>query len=172
LGLTNASKRIDYCIHKLETDYVLLIDADAKILDSKMFEIINSELEAVPRDICIYKIKFSETLELPIFPISYGRIDTLNYCISTKLANKVGFPTTINSYQEYGNDYWFFKSCFDAVNGDYIFIDKVFGQYNGNNTYLNIQFMINSYKKKPILARSLRFLKVLIYRSLLNPFDL
>ncbi len=170
--LTNVSKRIDYCIHKLEANYVLLLDADAKILDSKMFEIIDSEVEAVPRDICIYKVKFSETHELPIFPISYGRIDALNYCISTRLAKKAGFPTTINSYHEYGNDYWFFKRCYDAVNGDYVFIDKVFGEYNGNNTYLNMLSIITSCKKKKILTRSLRFLKVLLYRSLLNPFDL
>jgi hypothetical protein len=182
--LSNVGKRRDYCIQKLETDYVLLVDADAKIFDLKMFEIINSELEAAPHDICIYKIKSNKKRNLPIFPLGYGTIDTLNYCISTKLAKKVGFPTTYDIYQKHGNDFWFFKRCFDAVNGDCIFIDRLFGQHNGNKTYLNLQVLLQkrkmTYKKKNILRRSLRFLKsrllrsskVLIYRHLLNPFDL
>jgi hypothetical protein len=169
--LANIGKRRDYCIRQLETDYILLIDADAKILDSRMFEIINAEFESEPSEIYIYKIKFSETQELPIFPIRHGTIDTLNYCISTKLAKKVGYPTTINS-EEYGNDFWFFNRCLNASNANYIFIDRLFCQYNGNNTYVNLQTLIGSHDKKNIRDKLLISLKVFIYRNLLNPFGL
>lgn len=168
--LSNICKRRDYCIRNLDTDYVLLMDADAKIVDSKMFEIVSLQLEATPSEICIYKIKYSKKVELPIFPIHCGAIDTLNYCISTKLAKDVGYPTTINA-EAYGNDFWFFNSCLNSVNGNFIFIDRVFGRYNGNNTYLNFQALIGGHHGK--WARAiLRSLKALIYRSLFNPFGL
>ena len=172
--LANLGKRRNYCIQNLETDYVFLMDADAKILDSHMFEIVKSELEAARQDICIYKIKFSEGIkELPVFPIRYGTIDTLNYCISTKLAKNVGYPTTVKrNTDEYGNDFWFFNNCLNAANGDYIFLDKVFGQYNGNNTYLSLQALINNYDRTKVLTGLLKSIKVFIYRRLLNPLGL
>lgn len=169
--LANVCKRRDYCISMLESDYVLIIDADAKILDSQMFAIISSELEATPSEICIYKIKYSRKCTLPTFPIRYGTIDTLNFCISTKLAKKVGYPTTINT-EQYGNDYWFIDRCLNAVNGEYVFIDRLFGRYNGNAIYLNLQTLLGTRHRNKILAKLFRSFKALIYRSLLNPFGL
>jgi hypothetical protein len=171
--LANVGKRRNHCIEKLETDYVLLIDADARIIDSRMFETINSELEARPSDICIYKIKFSEEQELPVFPIAYGTIDTLNYCVSARLAKEVGYPTTVRKNREqYGNDFWFLDRCLKESNGNYTFIDKLFGQYNGNNTYLNLQTLIKHPDINKIRIGLARSLKVILYRSLLNPLGL
>src|SRR5208283_2330986 len=169
--MANISKRRDYCIHMHDSDYVIFIDADAKLLDSKMFEIISAELESTSKAICIYKIELSKSRELPIFPISYATIDTLNYCISTMLAKRVGYPTTVNT-EQYGNDFWFIDRCLKSTNGDYIFIDRVFGKYNGNNTYLNMQTLLGVHFKNEMPAKLLRSVKAFIYRRLLDPFRL
>jgi hypothetical protein len=169
--MADISKRRDYCIRTIDSDYILFIDADAKLLDSKMFEIISAEVEATSKAIYIYKIKLSKKRELPIFPISYGTIDTLNYCISTILAKQVGYPTTVNT-EQYGNDFWFIDRCLKSTNGDYIFIDRFFGKYNGNNTYLNIQTLLGVHLENEMPAKLLRSLKALIYKRLLGPFRL
>jgi hypothetical protein len=134
--LANVGKRRDYCIRKIRSDYIFMIDADAKLTDNDMFSTINAELLRCQKDLCIYKITHDVGM-LPVFPIGYGRIDMLNYCVRTSLAQKVGYPTTVNPGQP-GNDYWFFNRIYTETNGDYLFIDRVFGQHNGNNTYINL----------------------------------
>jgi hypothetical protein len=134
--LANVGKRRDHCIRKIRSDYIFMIDADAKLVDNDMFQTINTELKKNPKDLCIYKV-IHDVGMLPMFPIGYGRIDMLNYCVKTSLARKVGYPTTVNPDQP-GNDYWFFHRIYTETGGDYLFIDKVFGRHNGNNTYINL----------------------------------
>jgi hypothetical protein len=134
--LANVGKRRDMCIRTVDADYIFMIDADAKILDKNMFSIINSELKKNSRSICVYKINH-EVGVLPMFPIDYGRIDMLNFCIRADVARKVGYPTTVNR-EKVGNDYWYFDRAYRHTSGDMVFIDKVFGQHNGNNTYTNL----------------------------------
>jgi len=134
--LRNIGKRRDFCIRHMNTDYIFMIDADAKILDRRMFETISSELERNPRSICIYKVIHEDGV-LPIFPIGYGRIDMLNFCVKGSLAREVGYPTTVKP-EAPGNDFWYFDRAYKASGGDYIFIDKVFCQHNGNNRYVSL----------------------------------
>jgi hypothetical protein len=134
--LANIGKRRDHCIRTLEADYLFMIDADAKLLDKKMFALIDEKLKKSRGAICMYKIKHDAGI-LPIFPIGYGRIDMLNFCVRADLAKKIGYPTTVNR-EQYGNDYWYFDRANRESNGDIVFIDKVFGQHNGNNRYTNL----------------------------------
>ena len=131
--LANIGERRNFCIEKADSDYLFMIDADAKILDADAFRVINHALSLDPRSICLYKI-MHEVGVLPIFPITYLRIDLLNFCVKTSLAKKVGYPTKIN-YQIPPNDWRFFGKAYDACKGDYLFIDKVLFEHNGNNRY-------------------------------------
>lgn len=134
--LSNIGKRRDYCIHKIRADYIFMIDADAKLLDDNMFKILNTEIGKNSKNICIYNI-IHEIGLLPIFPIGYARIDMLNFCVKASVARKVGYPTTVNP-EAAGNDYWYFDRALRASNGDFLFVDRVFGQHNGNNSYKNL----------------------------------
>jgi len=134
--LENISKRRDHCIKIVQGDYICMIDADAKLLDRDMFTILNTELERNPQSLCIYKIMHKLGV-LPKFPIRYARIDQLNFCVKARLAKEVGYPTTLNPAAQ-GNDYWYFDRVCRATGGEYLFIDKIFGQHNGNNRYVNI----------------------------------
>src|SRR5262249_2390510 len=109
---------------------------DAKLLDRDMFTLLNTELERNPQSLCIYKIMHKLGV-LPIFPIGYARIDQLNFCVKASLAQEVGYPTTVNPAAQ-GNDYSYFDRVCRATGGDYLFIDKIFGQHNGNNRYMHI----------------------------------
>lgn len=135
--LKNLGMRRNFCLNQINADYVFMIDADAKILDEKMFQIIDSKLEKNRKNICIYKIFHKRARRgkiLPIFPIEYGDIDALNFCVKASFAKTIGYPTSINR-EMIGNDYWYFKRAYDASEGDYLFIDKIFGEHNGNNRY-------------------------------------
>lgn len=134
--LLNISKRRNLCIQEIQSDYIFMIDADAKILNKDMFKIINSELELNPKNICIYKI-IHEIGILPIFPISYARIDMLNFCVKTSLAKRIGYPASVNPVAP-GNDFWFFHHASEASDNDYLFIDMIFCEHNGNNRYDNL----------------------------------
>lgn len=134
----NVCKRRNYCINEIQSDYICMIDADAKILERDMFKILDNELKRnQKKNLCIYKIKHSELGELPIFPIGFAKIDLLNYCIKTSLAKELGYPTRIN-LEAVGNDYWFLDSALSASKGDYLFIDMVFAEHNGNSTYRSL----------------------------------
>lgn len=133
--LRNIGVRRDFCIRKINADYIFMIDADAKILDEKTFQIINNELITNPKSMCMYKIIHKRDGKiLPIFPIKYGNIDLLNYCIKTSLAKTIGYPTSINKKYP-GNDYWYFKHIQKSLAGDYTFIDKILFEHNGNSKY-------------------------------------
>jgi hypothetical protein len=110
-----------------------LFDADAKILDPKMFEIIEAELQNANKKLCVYDI-IHEGARLPIFPIGFGRIDTLNYCVEAGLAKRIGYPTKVRSVRT-GNDFRFFDQLRMATGGDYLYLNRVFCQHNGNNRY-------------------------------------
>src|SRR5262245_5904614 len=134
--LENISKRRDHCIQMVEADYLFMLDADAKLLDRDLFKLINIELGRNPKGLCIYQI-IHEIGVLPIFPIGFAKIDQLNFCVKASLAKAVGYPITVNP-DAIGNDYWYFDRVYKATDGDYLFIDKIFGQHNGNNRYKNI----------------------------------
>ena len=131
--MENIGRRRALCIREIEADYIFMIDADAKILDKEMFQEINSELERSHKSICIYKIKH-EIGVLPIFPIGFARIDMLNFCVRADLAKKVGYPISARP-ETFGNDYWYFDRAYKASGGDYVFIDKIFCEHNGNSRY-------------------------------------
>ena len=133
--LRNIGVRRDFCIRKINVDYIFMIDADAKILDENVFQIINTELRKNPRSIGMYKIIHKrESKILPIFPIRYGDIDMLNFCVKASLAKTIGYPTSINKKFP-GNDYWYFKRAYESSGEDYTFIDKILFEHNGNNKY-------------------------------------
>jgi len=134
--LENIGRRRDSCIKQMDADYLFMIDADAKILDKDMFRIVDSELEKNPAPICIYKI-FHKLGVLPIFPISFARIDMLNFCVKASLAQEVGYPTTVKR-EAFGNDYWYFDRAMKASGGDYLFIDRIFCEHNGNSRYVSL----------------------------------
>ena len=85
--LADIGKRRNLCIKKANSDYVFMMDADAKILDVDAFRVIDHALCLNPRSICLYKI-VHERGSLPIFPITFQRVDLLNYCVKTSLAKK------------------------------------------------------------------------------------
>jgi hypothetical protein len=133
--LRNIGVRRDFCIRKIDADYIFMIDADAKILDKKTFQIINNELIKNPKSICMYKVIHKHDGKiLPIFPTKYGNIDMLNYCVKASLAKTIGYPTSINKKYP-GNDYWYFKQIQESSRDDYTLIDKILFEHNGNNKY-------------------------------------
>jgi glycosyltransferase involved in cell wall biosynthesis len=136
--LENIGKRRDYCIKKINSDYIIMLDADAQLLDREMFLTMNHELKKQPKGVCIWKVEH-ETGLLPSFPIRFGRIDMLNFCVKASLAKAVGYPTTVN-LEAVGNDYWFLDRAIKASNGDFLFIDRLFARHNGhnNNSYKNL----------------------------------
>lgn len=145
--IANIGQRRDFCLRQIDADYIFMIDADAKILDKNMFQLINSELDQNARSICIYRIIHEEFGLLPLFPIMYGRIDLLNFCVKASLARKVGYPTTVN-LQMPANDFWFFSRVFESCNGDFVFLDRTFCEHNGNNRYRNAARLLNDERKK------------------------
>ena len=89
--LANIAKRRNLCIDMTSADYVFMLDADAKLLDVKMFKEINRELEKTHRAMRMYKT-LHEIGVLPVFPIGYARIDQLNFSVKAELAKKVRYP--------------------------------------------------------------------------------
>ena len=142
--LANIGKRRNFCIDQIDTDYIFMIDADAKILDKKMFQVINSKLEKNPKSACLYKIIHKAGV-LPIFPIHYAKIDMLNFCVKTGLAKRVGYPTVVK-YDFPGNDYWYFNRVCRASGDDYLYVDRIFAQHNGNSRYENLNNLIEREK--------------------------
>jgi glycosyltransferase involved in cell wall biosynthesis len=140
--LIDIGRRRDRCIRMMSADYIFMLDADAKLLDPDMFRSIAMALEKTPKDVCIYRI-IHDIGVLPIFPIGYGRIDMLNFCIKADLARRIGYPTDL-SPDGVANDYRYFDRAMKATGGDYLFIDRVFGQHNGNNnnSYINLMKQI------------------------------
>jgi hypothetical protein len=103
-------------------------------------------LERNRKEVCVYNtIEELGTLrifrKLPVFPIEYTRIDALNYCVEASLAKKVGYPDDIDPSVR-GNDYRFFDRLCRATGGDFLYIDEIFCQHNGNNRYKNLMTLI------------------------------
>jgi len=134
--LANIAKRRNLCIDMTSADYVFMLDADAKLLDVKMFKEINRKLEKTHRAMRMYKT-LHEIGVLPVFPIGYARIDQLNLCVKAELAKKVRYPTTVDKAQ-IGNDFYYYVRVSTMCHDDYSFINKIFAQHNGNNRYENI----------------------------------
>lgn len=136
--LLDLGRRRDHCIDKIHADYLLMLDADAKLLDNDMLRIIGEELEKSPKDLCVYRIMHQVGV-LPIFPIQYGHIDMLNFCMRLRLARNIRYPRDVSPDGRF-NDYRFFERAIGVTKGDYLFIDRVFAQHNGNNnnSYLNL----------------------------------
>ena len=137
--LANIGKRRDFCLKALDADFVFTIDADAKILDREMFSAIDSELNRTQKKLCIYKIlcDASPTNVLPIFPITFARIDALNFCIDAKVAKQVGYPSDV-SPTLFGNEFRYLYGAYRICNRDYLFINRVFAKWNGNRRYENL----------------------------------
>ena len=138
--LANIGKRRNLCIKKINCDYLFLFDADAKILDKKMFETLNQELTLNPKKLCLYHIK-KEIGELPLFPIIDGKIDLLNFCVSADVVKKIGYPTTVDYFKR-ANDFKFFVKSYERCKGDAMVLPNVFCEYNGNNMYKNARKLI------------------------------
>ena len=137
--LSNVAKRRDYCIDTIDADVIFTIDADAKIIDREMFSTIDSELYKTKKRICIYRILFdaSPTKTLPIFPITFARIDSLNFCVEAKVAKAVGYPTG-GSVSLFGNEFHYLYRAYQFCNREYLFINRVFAEHNGNRHYENL----------------------------------
>jgi len=137
--LANIGKRRDFCLDALDADYIFTIDADAKILDRWMFSVIDGELLRAKKKICIYKILSDQSPSkvLPIFPITFARIDALNFCVDAKLAKQIRYPTTV-SPTLFGNEFRYLYRAYQACNRDYLFINRIFAEWNGNRRYENL----------------------------------
>lgn len=135
--IANIGKRRNLCIKKIDCDYIFMFDADAKLLDKQMFQIISEELRKRPTKVCVYHIMHEEHGVLPKFPININRIDLLNFCVQKGLARKIGYPTTVDFYMR-ANDFNFFVRAYKACDGDAMLLQNVFCEYNGNNRYKNI----------------------------------
>lgn len=151
--VANVCKRRDYCIKKIEADYLFMMDADAKILDKDMFKIIDFELSRNKKDLCIYKIEHEEDGVLPVFPVTVCRIDTLNFCVKASIAKKVGYAKKVN-FQVPPNDWRFFGRIYDACQGDYLLLDNLFCLHNGNSRYRNASKVQRSQDKKKRRAQA------------------
>ncbi|MGP8069718.1 MAG: hypothetical protein ACLP5V_07480 [Candidatus Bathyarchaeia archaeon] len=137
--LANIGKRRDFCIDALDADYIFTIDADAKVLDRWMFSVIDSELSRTKKKICIYKIldDLSPSKVLPIFPITFARIDALNFCVDAKVARQVRYPIDVGPTL-FGNEFRYLYRAYQACNRDYLFINRIFAEWNGNPSYDNL----------------------------------
>lgn len=134
--LANIGKRRDICIKRMNVDYFFMINADSKIIDKEMLHKIYVNLEKNPKDLCIYKIIHEKGEVFPRFPFAYQGIDSLNFCVSARIAKKVGYPSNADFSKL--NDWRFFARVFEECGGDYSFINEVFCIYNGNNRYRNV----------------------------------
>jgi hypothetical protein len=144
--IANIGKRRRLCIKKISCDYLFMFDADAKILDKKMFETINQELIRNPKKLCVYYIKH-QSGNMPFFPIIDGKIDLLNFCMRTDLAKKIGYPNTADFFRP-ANDFNFFVNGYKNSQGDAIVLNKVFCEYNGNNRYKHARQLIVQMQNK------------------------
>ena len=144
--IANIGKRRKLCIKKIDCDYLFMFDADAKILDKKMFEIINQELTRKPKKLCLYYIKH-KLGNMPLFPISDGKLDLLNFCIRTDLAKKIGYPNTVDFFRP-ANDYNFFVKSYKTCRGDAVVFNRVFCEYNGNNRYVHARKLVTQMHNK------------------------
>jgi hypothetical protein len=134
--LANIGKRRGHCIKRLDADLIFMIDADSQLLDDRMFRAVDVRMRLAPRKgLCVYRIEHVAGI-LPKFPIEFGRIDMLNFCMRAGLAKKIGYPDTVNREMP-ANDYWYFERAYREVKGDILFIDRVFGRHNGHSTYVN-----------------------------------
>jgi hypothetical protein len=136
--IANIGKRRDICIKKMNVDYFFMINADSKI-EKEMLRKISAKLEEKPKNLCIYKIIHENGVVYPKYPFAYGGIDSLNFCVSSSTAKKVGYPRNAEFYEF--NDWRFFVRVFEECGGYYCFINEVFGEYNGNNRYKTISSM-------------------------------
>ena len=134
--IANIGKRRNICIKRTDVDYFFMMNADSKIIDRDMLSKINEELENNPKNLCIYKIILERGVIYPRFPISKGKIDSLNYCVSANTARKVGYPNNAD-FRTY-NDVRFFARVFKECGGDYAFINEIFCEFNGNKRYRNV----------------------------------
>jgi photosystem II stability/assembly factor-like uncharacterized protein len=138
--IANIGKRRSLCIQKIDCDYLFMFDADAKILDNKMFETINQELTRKPKKLCLYHIRHKDST-MPLFPLDDGKLDLLNFCVRADVAKKIGYPSTVDFFIP-ANDYKFFVNCYKACKGDAMILGNVFCEYNGNNHYKNARRLI------------------------------
>jgi hypothetical protein len=135
--LANIGKRRGLCIRQLDADLIFMIDADSQLLDGGMFRAIDRRMKLAPdRSLCIYRIEHEIGI-LPLFPIRFGTIDMLNFCMRAELAKKIGYPNTVDRKIP-ANDYKFFIRAYDEVKDDFVFIDRIFGRHNGHNRYKNL----------------------------------
>jgi hypothetical protein len=144
--IANIGKRRKLCIKKIDCDYLFMFDADAKILDKKMFETINQELIRKPKKLCLYYIKHKFG-NLPFFPIDDGKIDLLNFCIRIDIAKKIGYPRTVDFFRP-ANDFNFFVKSYKTCKGDAIILNNVFCEHNGNNRYKNARQLVTQMQNK------------------------
>ena len=137
--LANIGKRRDSCINRIDADVIFTIDADARLLDRWMFSTIESEIERTSAKICVYRIlnENSPSKLLPIFPLTFGTIDALNFCVDAKIAKQVRYPTTV-APSLFGNEFRYFHRAYQACNREYLFIDRIFAEWNGNRHYENL----------------------------------
>jgi hypothetical protein len=137
--IANIGKRRDICVKRMNVDYFLMVNADSKFLDKGMLSKVSAKLEEQPKNLCVYKTIFRGEI-YPKFPLEkvrdFGGIDSLNFCVSSSTAKKVGYPSNAD-FRKF-NDERFFNRVFKECSGDYCFIDEVFGEFNGNNRYKNI----------------------------------
>jgi hypothetical protein len=133
--IANIGQRRDLCIRYINADYFIMLNADSKI-NKEMLTTINNQLEKTKDDLCIYKTISDHGITFPKRPFEYKGIDSLNYCISAKIAKKVGYPKNANFRQL--NDWRFFLRVYRKCKGQYSFIDKILGEYNANNRYKTV----------------------------------
>ena len=152
--LENIWHRRDYCLRQTVSPYIIMLDADIKILKNDYLDLLDAHKKN--GRLLVYSIKSGDLL-LPMLPIRYGHIDMGNYCFHTKLARQ-GYPHSIDWNEIAKNenlehkDFQFFLQLLNENNNSFHFINtEALLEWNGNATYTNLLtlFAPEVQKKKP-----------------------
>lgn len=141
--LGNIYLRRDYSIKNAVSPYILMLDADVKILKRDFFQTLSHAISKNPGcKLIVYNIYHPGVdKRLPLLPFQLGGVDTANYCFSRELALEVGYPCKdeYDESQTPRGDFIFLQKLLEANARSVCYIDtEPLLCWNGNNTYENI----------------------------------
>lgn len=147
LMIGSLSHRRNYGIEVTSSDFIFMIDADAQLVDPYMFEKIHKVLVSTGLELCIWKIRHESEGVLPLPQFPFGGIDLLNFCVSTRVAEKVGYYDHKDPDKPC-NDYWFFHEALEALAGRHAFIDEILAVHNGNRRYSTVSDKVRAEEER------------------------
>jgi glycosyltransferase involved in cell wall biosynthesis len=139
--LENIWHRRDYCLKQTVSPYIIMLDADIKILEKNYLAVLDEHKEN--GRLLVYGIKV-RNLFLPVLPIRYGTIDMGNYCFHTELAWQ-GYPHSVdwaaveaNKNLEHKDFHFFLQLLHENKNGFYFINTEAMLEWNGNKSYTSL----------------------------------